>query len=503
MNDDLKELNQKLAEIGDIGGAIALMYWDQATYMPEGSAMVRGRQIGTLSKMSHEMFVHPQIGELLGRLGSLEKEMPYDSFEASVIRVTRRDYDKATRFPPEFVAKLSTHNSEKGQAWTKARPDDDFETMIPYLEKTVEYSKEMANYFPGYDHIADPLIDFADYGMKAADIRKLFSELREELVPMVKKITEQEPVDDSFLKGGYDKDKQLEFGKMLAKDIGYSFETGREDMAPHPFTISFSIHDVRITTRVDLDDPRDALFSTIHEAGHGMYEQGVDPEFENTALAGGTSSGVHESQSRLWENIVGRSLGFWKFYYPKLQETFPDRLGSVTLDEFYKAINKVERSLIRTDADEVTYNLHVMLRFDLELDLLEGNIQAADMAEEWKIRFKNDMGVEVPNDKDGVLQDIHWYQSGIGGQFQGYTLGNVMGAQFYEAALKAHPEIPAQIEKGKFNTLHTWLKNMIYQHGSKYTANELMEKVTGKPLTTEPYIRYLKKKYGDIYGIEL
>ncbi len=503
MNKDFRELQEKLADIGDMGGAIALMHWDQATYMPEGSAMARGRQIGALSRMSHEMFVHPRVGELLGNLEPLERKMAYDSFEASVIRVTRRDYDKATRLPPEFIAKISTHNAEKGQAWVKARPENDFAAMIPYLEKTVEYSREMADFFPGYEHIADPLIDFADHGMKTSDIRKLFAELRAELVPMVKKITEQEPVDDSFLKGGFDREKQLEFGRMLARDIGYSFNTGREDMAPHPFTISLSIQDVRITTRVDPDDPRDALFSTIHEAGHGMYEQGIDPEFENTVLAGGTSSGVHESQSRLWENIVGRSRGFWKFYYPRLQETFPERLAHVTVEEFYRAINKVERSLIRTDADEVTYNLHVMLRFNMELDLLEGNIQAADMADEWKARFKDDMGIEVPDDRDGVLQDIHWYQSGIGGQFQGYTLGNVMGAQFYEAALRTHPEIPAQIEKGKFNTLHTWLRNMIYQHGSKYTANELVEKATGRPLTTEPYIRYLKEKYGDIYGIEL
>ncbi len=503
MDEDFKALNEKISEMGDLNAAIALMYWDQSTYMPDGSAMARGRQLGTLSKMSHEMFVDPSIGQLLGKLEAMENSNPYDSFAASVLRVTRREYDKATKVPSDLISKISKHNAEKGQAWTKARPANDFSMVQPYLAKTVVYGRELADCFPGYEHIADPLIDAADYGMKASSIRKLFSELREELVPMVKKITESQPVDDSFLKQPYDRDKQFEFGKMLAKDIGYSFDTGREDMAPHPFTISFSIHDVRITTRIDPNDPRDALFSTVHEAGHGMYEQGVDPAFEGTSLAGGTSSGVHESQSRLWENIVGRSKNFWKFYYPKLQKEFSVQLTNTTLDQFYRGINKVERSLIRTDADEVTYNLHVMLRFDLELDMLEGKLDTADLADEWKKRFKADMGIEVPNDTNGALQDIHWYHSMIGGQFQGYTLGNVMASQFYEAALKAHPEIPRQIENGKFNTLHTWLKNMIYQHGSKFTANELVEQVTGRPLTIEPYMKYLKEKYSEIYDIQL
>ncbi len=503
VNENFEELRTRLSEIGDIGSSIALLYWDQSTYMPEGSAMARGRQLGTLSKMAHKMFIDPEIGELLENNRVLEDNNPYDSFEASFIRVTKRDYDKATKIPPEFTAKLSMHNTEMNQAWVKARPADDFSMVQPYLEKTVVYSREMADFFPGYEHIADPLIDLADYGMKASNIRKLFAELREELVPVVKKITELEPVDDSFLCQPYDKDKQLEFSKAIAKDIGYDFATGREDMSPHPFTISLSIHDVRITTRIDPNDPRDCIFSTIHEAGHGMYEQGIDPEFEGTSLAGGTSSGVHESQSRLWENIVGRSLGFWKFYYPKMQEEFPEQLGNVPLDAYYKAVNKVQKSLIRTDADEVTYNLHVMLRFDLELDMLEGKLAIADLANEWRRRFEADMGVSVPDDKDGVLQDIHWYHGMIGGQFQGYTLGNIMGAQFYEAALKAHPEIPGQIELGKFDTLHSWLKNQIYQHGRKFTANEIVENVTGKPLTIEPYMKYLKEKYGDIYGITL
>jgi carboxypeptidase Taq len=243
----------------------------------------------------------------------------------------------------------------------------------------------------------------------------------------------------------------------------------------------------------------ESLFSTLHEAGHGIYEQGIRKELEGTPLGHGTSAGVHESQSRLWENLVGRSLGFWKYYYPRLQAVFPDPLGPVSLETFYRAINKVSRSLIRTDADEVTYNLHVIIRFGLELDLLEGKVAVRDLAQVWRERYTADLGITPPDDRDGVLQDVHWYSGPIGGAFQGYTLGNILNAQFYEAALRAQPEIPAQIEQGEFGALHGWLKENIYQHGSKFTASELVERVTGGPMRIEPYIRYLRGKYGELY----
>jgi len=269
----------------------------------------------------------------------------------------------------------------------------------------------------------------------------------------------------------------------------------------HPFTTKFSLGDVRITTRVKEDYLGECLFSTLHEAGHAMYEQGINRDFEGTPLGTGTSAGVHESQSRLWENLVGRSRGFWQFFYPQLQAVFPSQLGAVPLEMFYRAINKVERSLIRTDADEVTYNLHVMIRFDLELALLEGRLAIGDLPAAWRERYQADLGIVPPADRDGVLQDVHWYDGIIGGAFQGYTLGNIMNAQFYEAALRAHPEIPAEIARGEFATLHNWLKTNIYQHGSKYTASELVESVTGQPLSIEPYIRYLRAKYGELYRI--
>jgi carboxypeptidase Taq len=399
------------------------------------------------------------------------------------------------------MAQLNNHVAESYQVWTKARPANDFAIVRPYLEKTLDLSRQLANFFPGYEHIADPLIDFSDYGMKASTVRAIFAELRDQLVPLVQAITAQPGVDDSCLHQTFPEAQQLAFGREVIKRFGYDLERGREDKTPHPFTTGFSIGDVRITTRVKENNLGEALFSTMHEAGHALYEQGIHRDFEGTPLAQGTSAGVHESQSRLWENLVGRSRGFWKFFYPKLQAVFPDQLGSVSLETFYRAINKVECSLIRTDADEVTYNLHIMQRFDFELDLLEGRLAVRDLPEAWRERFKTDLGIVPPDDRDGVLQDVHWYGGIIGGVFQGYTLGNILSAQFFELALQAHPTIPTEIKEGEFGTLYNWLKESIYQHGQKYTASELIERVTGGPLSIKPYLCYLRSKYGELYQL--
>jgi len=320
-------------------------------------------------------------------------------------------------------------------------------------------------------------------------------------VPVVEAITSQPPADDSCLHQRFPEPAQWAFNLEVARQIGYDFERGRLDKTHHPFMTKFSLGDVRITTRVDENFLSPALFATIHETGHALYEQGINANYEGTPLADGTSSGVHESQSRLWENRVGRSRAFWEFYYPTLQAVFPEQLGKVPLETFYRAINKVERSLIRVEADEVTYNLHVMLRFDFELAMLEGSLDVRDLPEAWRERFKADFGMVPPDDKDGAMQDVHWYFGTIGGMFQGYTLGNILGAQFYEAALKAHPEIPNEIASGLYGTLHGWLGENIYQHGSKYTASELLERITGGVLTVEPYMRYLRAKYGELYRL--
>jgi carboxypeptidase Taq len=501
METEMQELKARLAEIDDLKSAVAVLGWDQSTYMPPGGGPARGRQIATLRRLAHEKSTDAALGRLLDDLLPYAESLPAESDDAALVRVARRDYERAIKVPAEFVAQLAEHSSASFQVWMEARPEDDFARVLPYLEKTLDLSRQLADFFPGYEHIADPLIDVADYGMKASTVGAVFAELREQLVPIVQAITAQPPADDACIRQTFPEAQQLAFGVDVAKRFGYDFQRGRQDKAPHPFTTDFSIGDVRITTRVREDYLGDALFSTLHEAGHAMYEQGINADFEGTPLANGTSSGVHESQSRLWENIVGRSRGFWRFFYPRLQAVFAEQLGDVPLDTFYRAINKVERSLIRTDADEVTYNLHVLLRFDFELQMLEGKLAVRDLPEAWRERFRADLGIEPPDDRDGVMQDVHWYTGAIGGAFQGYTLGNIMGAAFYEVALNAHPEISAEIEAGKFDTLHTWLKENIYRHGRKYTAPELVERVTGGPLDIEPYIRYLRTKYGELYEL--
>jgi carboxypeptidase Taq len=288
---------------------------------------------------------------------------------------------------------------------------------------------------------------------------------------------------------------------MIIRRYGYDFERGRQDKTHHPFMIPFSLGDVRITTRFNENDVTDGLFSTLHESGHAMYEQGIEQAFEGTPLASGASSGVHESQSRLWENLVGRSRPFWDYFYPQLQEQFPEQLKDVTLDRFHRAVNRVHRSLIRVDADEVTYNLHVMIRFELEAQMLEGALSVVDLPDAWHARYEADLGLRAPDDRDGSLQDVHWFSGTVGGAFQGYTLGNIMGALFYDKARQSHPEIDEEMGRGEFGALHGWLRDNIYRHGSKFTAAELIERVTGGPLTIEPYVAYLQNKFGDLYGL--
>jgi carboxypeptidase Taq len=497
----LQDLKIRLLEVGDLNHVNALLNWDQSTYMPAGGAEARGRQSALLAQMAQEKFIDKEIGKLLDDLRPYEESLPYDSDDASLIRVTRREYERAIKVPPKFIGEFNEHSANAYQKWTEARPANDFSKVRENLEKTLDFSRKLADFFPGYEHIADPLIDFMDFGMKASSVRTLFADLRDNLVPIVRAITSQPPADNSVLFKHYPEAEQLAFGAEVVKLIGYDFNRGRIDKTHHPFMTKFSLGDVRITTRVKEDDFGDCLFSNMHEAGHAMYEQGIDMSYEGTPLGGGTSAGVHESQSRLWENLVGRSRGFWEFMYPTLQKRFPEQLKGVSLDTFYAAINKVEKSLIRTDADEVTYNLHVMLRFDFELQLLEGSLSIRDLPEAWHERFEHDFGIVPPDDKDGVLQDVHWYGGVIGGSFQGYTLGNILSAQFYNAALKAHPSIPDEMKQGKFDTLHSWLRENIYRHGSKFTAPEIVERATGSALTIEPYIQYLKAKYGALYTL--
>jgi len=501
MEEKLRELKTLLMEVSDLNLIGALLGWDQATYMPPGGAEARGRQSALLARLAQERATDPRIGTLLDDLQPWAETLPYDSDEASLVRVARINFERALKVTPEWVARASKVGSDAYMAWTQARPANDFKRMQPYLEQILDLSRELADFFPGYEHIADPLIDFSDFGMKASSIKALFAELREELVPMVQAITSQPPVDDSCLRAHFPEAEQLAVSLEIIKHLGYDFNRGRQDKTHHPFMTKFSLGDVRITTRVKEDYLGETLYSTIHEAGHAMYEQGIRMELEGSPLGNGTSAGVHESSSRMWENVVGRSRYALEFLYPKLQAAFPAQLGKVSLDTFYRAVNKVSHSLIRTDADEVTYNLHVMLRFDLELAMLEGKLAIKDLPEAWQARYQSDLGVQAPDNRDGVLQDVHWYAGQIGGVFQGYTLGNVFSGLWYSAAQQAHPEINREMSQGKFDTLRKWLTENVYQHGRKFTANELVQRVTGGELSIAPYIAYLKGKYGEIYKL--
>jgi carboxypeptidase Taq len=501
VEDRLAELKQRLLEISDLGAVGSVLGWDEATYMPAGGATARGRQNATVSRLRHERSIDPALGRLIEDLGPHAESLPPESDDAALVRVARREFEKAIEVPADWVERSNRHGSASYDAWTRARPANDFATMRPYLETTLELSREYADFFAPYDRIADPLIDNADEGMTTAAIQALFKELRRELVPIVRAIADQAVADDRCLRGAFGEPEQLAFSLDVAKRLGYDLERGRLDKTHHPFCTRFGAGDVRITTRVRTDDLGDALFSTVHEAGHAMYEQGVSSALDGTPLGSGVSAGVHESQSRLWENVVGRSRGFWEHFFPALQRLYPGQFTDVPLDAFYRAINKVERSLIRTDADEVTYNLHVMLRFDLELDLLEGRLAVKDLADAWRARMQADLGIEPKDDRDGCLQDVHWYYGGIGGSFQGYTIGNILSAQFYSAAVNSHSEIPSEIAAGEFRTLHRWLVDNIYRHGSKFTPNDLIERATGEPMTMRPYIAYLRNKYGALYRL--
>ena len=444
MEEKYQELVRRLQEINDLAMAGALLSWDQTTYMPPGGAEARGRQLATLARLAQEKQIDPAIGRLLDELQPWADTQPADSDEAALLRVARRDYDQACKVPPAFLGELYEHVALSYQAWTEARPANDFAAVRPLLEKTLDYSRQLAEFFAPYDHIIDPLIDMADYGMKAATVSALFAELRRELVPLVQAITSQPPADDRCLHLYFPRSEQEAFGVEVARILGYDFDRGRVDKTHHPFTTKFSLGDVRITTRYDEHNFGDAFFSTVHEAGHAMYEQGIRPRLTRAprwaAAPRPGCTRANRAPGRISSGAAGRS-GI--IFTPRLQARFPAQLGNVSLDTFYRAINKVEKILVRVDADEVTYNLHVMLRFDLEMAMLEGKLAVKDLPEAWNERFRQDLGILPPDDRLGCLQDVHWFGGVIGGAFQGYTLGNILAAHVLRSRpCEAHPEIP-------------------------------------------------------------
>ena len=500
MSDSLQRLKEILGEVTDVNRASAVLTWDQETYMPTGGVANRADQLTTLRRLAHLRFTSEEVGRLLEEAEGEVGGLPFDSDDASIVRVTRRDYDLARKLPTELVAEIARAGATARPVWQKARQDSDFTLFEPYLERNVELNRKVADALGYRERPYDALLDRTEPGLTTDQLEAIFAQLKGAIVPLVGDVARHsEAVDDSVLYRGFDPDAQVAYALQVVIKLGYDLERGRQDISTHPFTISFGPGDVRITTRVSRDFFNECLFGSIHEAGHGMYNQGIGQNLDRTPLWSGASPGVHESQSRLWENMVGRSAAFWRYFYPSLRNAFPGPLKGVDEESFFRAVNKSYPSLIRVEADEVTYNLHILLRFELENELLEGSLKVADLPEAWNARIKSYLGIDVPNDREGVLQDIHW--SGVSfAIFPGYTLGNLMGAQLMEKARKELPDLDGTIERGEFGVLLKWLRTNVYRHGRKFTPNELMERVTGQPLTAEPWIAYVRQKFGALYG---
>lgn len=499
MEEKLKQLKTRLADISDLSGSAALLGWDQQTYMPPGAAEARGNQQAVVNRVLQEWSTAPELGQLLEDLQPYAASLDPDSDDARLIKVSTRDFVKATCVPTEYVVEFSKVTAVAQQAWIEARQKSDFSIFLPHLEKVVDLRRKYATFFPGVDHPYDALLDDFEPGMKTSDVKAIFSALRPQQVELIHAISARPQVDDSFLHQAFDEKKQLDFGVEIITRFGYDWNHGRQDKSAHPFTVGTSMYDARITTRVDPNFLNTMLFGTMHECGHALYGLGPSPDLYRTGLEGGASLAVHESQSRMWENLVGRSLPFWKHFYPRLQEVFPSQFANVSLDQFYKGINKVQPSLIRVEADEATYNLHIMLRLEIEIAVIEGNLAARDLPAYWNTKMQEYLGVTPPNDARGVLQDIHWSFGGFG-YFSTYALGNLISSQLWEQINRDLPDLSDQVSAGKFDSLLGWLRDKIHRHGRKFEPQELVKKVTGSTIDPAAYMRYLRSKYGAIYG---
>ncbi|MDK2979859.1 MAG: carboxypeptidase Taq [Chloroflexota bacterium] len=500
MEEKLAKLKSLLAETADLGAASALLNWDQLVNMPSGGAEDRGEQIATIEQILHAKATSDEIGSLLEDLTAAAKQMDPDSDDARLIKVAKRNFDKSTKVSAEFVSEFARVSTVAQSVWEKARAESDFSIFRPYLEQLVSLRQQYADFFKPWTHVYDPLLDDYEPGMKTADVQAIFNTLRPKQVELIKAISEKPQVEKSFLFLEYPEKTQWDFGVEVISKFGYDWNHGRQDKSVHPFTTGFGLNDVRITTRFNTKFLPTAMFGTMHECGHALYELGIAKKYNRTPLGAGASMAVHESQSRLWENLVGRSRAFWKRFYPRLQELFPSQLGNVDAEMFYKAVNAVEPSLIRVEADEATYNLHIMLRLEMEIALMEGSLKAKDAPEAWNQKFEDYLGIVPPDDARGVLQDVHWSFGGFG-YFPTYALGNLVSAQLWETMEKDIPDVEAHIEKADFAVILNWLRENVHVYGAKYEPQELVQKITGSKITPEPFMRYLDRKFKDIYSL--
>lgn len=492
-----ESLRTRMQELRDLAGVIGLASWDQETYLPKKAEGARASQLGTLQGLYHERLVDPRLQ------GWLDDAQATTDDERAMVRVLRKERDRAVKVPARLVKALAEAQAHAISAWKEARDKKQYAHFQPHVETLLTLRREQADAW-GYDggERYDALLEAYEPGMRVTRLLPVLKQLTAQLVPMVEKIDAVKKGPSVFAGKTFDVDTQWAFTVTLLNAMGFDLEAGRQDRSVHPFTGGTHQTDVRLTTRLFADTPLPAIFGTIHEGGHGLFEQGFDPAHARTTLAQAPSMGLHESQSRLWENIIGRSQPFWAHFYPKLVQSFPSQLGGVTLEQFVHEVNRVQRSLIRVEADEVTYNLHIVLRTELEIEMLRGTLSTRDLDQAWNAKTKALLGLDVPSPEVGVLQDIHW-AFGEFGYFPTYTLGNLYSASLWKA-LRAHvPTLDADLERGKLSPITAWLKRSIHTEGSRLEAEPLVTRVVGHGLTDADFVAYVKAKYGSLYGITL
>ena len=495
MADALEQLKERLGKVMDLYKVVRLLSWDMQTKMPPAGIGHRADQMATIQRLAHELFVDPAVGRWLDELRPLEESLDPDSDDASLIRVARRDYEKDVRVPPELRARMARAAAEARPVWVKAKAESDFASFLPSLDRIVELKLEYVDCVAdGADERYDVLLDDYESQTTTAEVRTLFEELKPPLVELIAELRERD-VDDSFLHGDFPSDRQPALALEVIELFGHRPDSWRIDPTEHPFASGPGRDDVRITTNYHRDS-LESLFSTMHEYGHGLYSHQSPQHLERLPIGQACSLGIHESQSRLWENLVGRSLPFWRLFYPRLQETYPEQFGGVDLERFHAGIHAVTPSLIRIQADEVTYGMHVMLRFELEQDIVEGRVELRDLPQRWNEKMWDYLGVEVPDDAHGVLQDVHW-SGGSVGYFSTYLIGTVASVQIWEAARRDLPELSEQVGRGEFAPLREWLGENVHALGRKFSPQETLRRATGSSLSAQPYLDYLRANYAD------
>ena len=484
----LERLKAILAEVADLSHAQQILEWDARVSMPHDGAGARADIAATVTRLAHAHFVSDEVGKLLDDLDAAGQDP--DSVEGALIRITRREWERASRIPSVLAGEMAQASGVAVAAWDEAKAASDFKSFSPHLERQLELKHRYIACFPETDEPYDVLLDEYEEGSTTAQVEEIFGRLKGELVELVER-HRGNAVEE--IAGPYPVERQQEAGRAVLEAFGYDAKFWRLDETPHPFAAKPGFGDIRLTTHTDEKDLT-SLFSTMHEFGHGVYEFDIDSSFARTPLGRGTSSAIHESQSRTWENLVGRSRGFWHWFYPQLQGLFPERLGDVDEDTFVRSVSAVRPGLIRGDADEVTYGLHIILRFELERELLAGTVPVSDLPEIWNQRMKESLGVDVPDDAHGVLQDMHW-AGGLLGYFPTYQLGNVVSVQIWDCARAHLGDLEEQFARGEFGSLREWLSEQIYRHGSRYQPPELLRRVTGSNIDPEPYLKYLRTKF--------